>query len=161
MIVKAVVDERFEDYKVPCLLVAAANCDWKCCDEAGLPHSVCQNNPIATKKGYWVWANEIAESYFNNPITQAVCFAGLEPMLQIEEMLDVIKEFRETRQCHDDIVIYTGYTEGEISWQLKLLCNYDNIVVKFGRYVPGQTPHYDPVLGVFLASDGQYAKKIS
>ena len=36
---------------------------------------------------------------------------------------------------------------------------YDNIVVKFGRFRPNQDPHYDNVLGVKLASNNQYAKK--
>lgn len=42
-----------------------------------------------------------------------------------------------------------------------VLSEYKNIVVKFGRYIPGQEKHYDEVLGVYLASDNQYAEKIS
>ena len=38
---------------------------------------------------------------------------------------------------------------------------YENIIVKFGRYVPNQLPHYDNVLGIKLASDNQYAKVVS
>jgi hypothetical protein len=38
---------------------------------------------------------------------------------------------------------------------------YKNIYVKFGRYLVGQEPHYDEVLGVTLASDNQYGKKVS
>jgi len=34
-----------------------------------------------------------------------------------------------------------------------------NIIVKFGRYRPNQEKHYDKILGVFLASDNQYAKE--
>jgi hypothetical protein len=37
---------------------------------------------------------------------------------------------------------------------------FDNIVIKFGRYRPGQQKHFDEVLGVELASDNQYAKRI-
>lgn len=33
--------------------------------------------------------------------------------------------------------------------------------LKFGRYIPNQTPHYDSILGVNLASDNQYAERIS
>ena len=36
-----------------------------------------------------------------------------------------------------------------------------NIIIKFGRFVPMQQPHFDPILGVNLASDNQYAKQIS
>jgi hypothetical protein len=70
----------------------------------------------------------------------------------------------------DDIVIYTGYTEEELTLDdsgrqevatYNWLKHYPNIYVKFGRYVPGQEPHYDEVLGVKLASDNQYGKKVS
>ena len=37
---------------------------------------------------------------------------------------------------------------------------YKNIIVKFGRYVPNQPAHYDEVLGVYLASDNQYAEQL-
>ena len=62
---------------------------------------------------------------------------------------------------NDDIVIYTGYTEEEVQDKIEWLQHYGPIVVKFGRYVPHQQPHYDPVLGVKLASDNQYAKVVS
>lgn len=38
---------------------------------------------------------------------------------------------------------------------------WKNIIVKFGRFIPNQHPHYDEVLGINLASDNQYAEKIS
>jgi hypothetical protein len=41
------------------------------------------------------------------------------------------------------------------------LTRFDNIIVKFGRYIPDNKPHFDEVLGVNLASPNQYAKKIS
>jgi hypothetical protein len=58
-------------------------------------------------------------------------------------------------------VIYTGYEEWELltnPYYEKIL-EYDNIVIKYGRFRPGQVPHYDEVLGVKLASDNQYAKR--
>ena len=62
----------------------------------------------------------------------------------------------------DDIVIYTGYTEAECkaSCYIYDLLRYKNIIIKFGRFVPNQEPHYDEVLGVMLASDNQYAKRL-
>ena len=39
--------------------------------------------------------------------------------------------------------------------------NFRNIIVKFGRFIPDQESHYDEVLGVNLASNNQYAKKLS
>ena len=38
--------------------------------------------------------------------------------------------------------------------------NYDNIIIKFGRYIPNQQSHFDIVLGVNLASDNQYAERL-
>ena len=71
----------------------------------------------------------------------------------------MISYFRVSTQ--DDIVIYTGYKEEEIKNQLQYLRAYRNIIVKFGRFIPNQQPHYDDVLGVMLASDNQYAERIS
>ena len=38
---------------------------------------------------------------------------------------------------------------------------WENIIIKFGRYIPNQEKHYDDVLGIELASDNQYAEVIS
>ena len=62
---------------------------------------------------------------------------------------------------NDDIVIYTGYNESEVSEQIERLRYFKNIIIKFGRYIPNKQSHYDNVLGVNLASDNQYAIKIS
>ena len=60
----------------------------------------------------------------------------------------------------DDVVIYTGYNKDEVQDEIKTLQESSNIIIKYGRYIPGQQPHYDEVLGVNLASDNQYAEKI-
>ena len=59
------------------------------------------------------------------------------------------------------IVIYTGYYESEIEEQLAKLSIFQNIIIKYSRVIPNQENHFDEVLGVYLASDNQYAKKIS
>ena len=61
----------------------------------------------------------------------------------------------------DDIVIYTGYNLSELEEKVELLSYFDNIIIKFGRYIPNQQAHHDDILGVNLASDNQYAIKIS
>lgn len=74
----------------------------------------------------------------------------------------MICSLRYKYHCDDDIVIYTGYTEEECmnnGW-ITNLQQYGNIIIKFGRFIPGEEPHYDEVLGVKLASNNQYAKKI-
>ena len=58
-------------------------------------------------------------------------------------------------------MIYTGYYPNEIADELAALRKFKNIIVKFGRYQPGQKSHYDEVLGVDLASDNQWAERIS
>ena len=68
---------------------------------------------------------------------------------------------RKDYTCNDPIIIYTGYNKEEISIQIEHLKKFQNIYVKFGRYVPNQKEHYDEVLGVKLVSDNQYGEKIS
>jgi hypothetical protein len=80
----------------------------------------------------------------------------MEPLDSWEDLSEFITKFRE--RSSDPIVIYTGYTESELTLdQVKCFVTY-GIIVKFGRYVPGQKPHYDPVLGINLISDNQYAR---
>jgi hypothetical protein len=38
---------------------------------------------------------------------------------------------------------------------------FKNIIIKFGRFVPNKPHHIDEVLGIELASDNQYAKRIN
>ena len=61
----------------------------------------------------------------------------------------------------DMVVIYSGYNKNEITAFEEVLKQYKNIIVKYGRYVPGERKHKDPVLGVKLASWNQYAEQIS
>ena len=61
----------------------------------------------------------------------------------------------------DILDILAGYNKEEIQDKIDILKNFINIIIKFGRYIPNQKPHYDEVLGVNLASDNQYGEKIS
>jgi hypothetical protein len=62
----------------------------------------------------------------------------------------------------DDVVIYTGYEYDEIKEDVDWIAErYKNIIIKFGRFIPNQESHYDPILGVRLASPNQHAEKIS
>ena len=98
--------------------------------------------------------------YSQNPITEAVVFGGLEPLDQIDEVLEVIEYFRKMGD-NSPFVIYTGYYPTEIENELNRLKTYCNIIVKFGRYIPNRPKRYDEVLGIDLVSDNQYAIKIS
>jgi hypothetical protein len=69
------------------------------------------------------------------------------------------------RHYGDDIDPQHEYTEEEIMEKYphiyNRMVNYGNIIIKFGRFRPGQEPHYDEVLGVKLASNNQYAKRVN
>ena len=41
--------------------------------------------------------------------------------------------------------------------ELKQLNQFDNIIIKFGRYKQNSNTIFDKVLGIELASDNQYA----
>ena len=157
MKIKYIIDENFQDYKKPSMMLATCCCDWKCLKELNLDISICQNSQIAQQKNIEVSIENIINRYLNNPITQAVVIGGLEPMLQYEEILEFVKQFRQ--YSNDDIVIYTGYYPEEIQDKIKELIQYKNIIIKFGRYIPNKDKRFDEVLGVWLASDNQFAVK--
>lgn len=151
------IDESFAEYKLPHMLVAFPKCSFKCDYENG--SRVCQNWELAKAPRITVEAEDIAARYVSNDLTKAVVFAGLEPFDSYAEMFELVERIRDLSS--DDIVIYTGYTKEELEDKLYKLSWYSNIVVKFGRYRPGQQKHYDEVLGVELASDNQYAERLS
>lgn len=156
---KIIMDENFQDYKKASMLLATCYCDWKCAKEGGFDVSVCQNSELAKQKNIEVSIESIIDRYLNNKITQSVIIAGLEPILQFEEVIEFINAFRS--KCEDDIVIYTGYYPDEIVDKLCKLVEYKNIIVKFGRYKENKNKVLDDVLGVWLSSCNQYGIKIS
>ena len=147
MRVKTVVDEDFTNYKKASMFVGTISCGGKCCTEAGLPLSVCQNDG-------WRSCAPIV-------VTSAIVFGGLEPMEQFRELCKFLFMPRNVFGCSDDVVIYTGYNADEITEQVERLKEYKNIIIKFGRYRPNESSHLDETLGVYLASSNQYAEKIS
>ena len=95
-------------------------------------------------------------------MTSAIVIGGLEPILQEEEVISLIEYFR-SKNCMDDFVIYTGYTEEELfgNGSYEPYSSLKNVIFKFGRFKPNQEKHWDEVLGVYLISDNQYGKQIS
>lgn len=160
MKIKGLQDEDFTNYRKASMFIGTSVCDWKCCNEQCLDKSICQNSSLANSKVIDISADEIFRRYIKNPITKAVVIGGLEPMLQFSEVLELIYTFRNNK-CFDDFVIYTGYYLSEIKHEIEELKKYENIIIKYGRYIPNQEKHYDEVLGVYLASDNQYAERIS
>ena len=149
--------EDFTNYKKPSMYIAFPSCTFKCERECG--QKICQNSSLVQSTTLEVGVKSIVNKYINNPITSAIVIGGLEPLDSKEDLLILISYLRISTQ--DDIIIYTGYKEEEIKNQLQYLRAYHNIIVKFGRFIPNQQPHYDDVLGVMLASDNQYAERIS
>lgn len=167
MLIKGIIDEDFLNYKKPSMYIATSKCSFKCDKECG--RAVCQNSKLAHDPDFNITAQDIIGRYMSNPITKAIVLSGMEPFDTPDLIYDLVRTLREGGIL-DDIVIYTGYTEYELTLDdsgrqenatYNWLKHYPNIYIKFGRYVPDQEPHYDEVLGVKLASDNQYGKKVS
>lgn len=157
MKIKGVVMEDFSNYKKPSMFIAFPRCDFKCDRECRV--QVCQNGALAKSPNIDIDVDIIVKKYLDNPITKAVVAGGLEPFDSWLDLLLFIEKFREKSQ--DDIVIYTGYYKEEIADKINILKRYNNIVVKFGRFIPNREKHYDEILGVELASPNQKAEVIS
>jgi len=157
MIVRGLVDEDFINYKVPSMFVVFPYCSFKCEKDCGI--KCCQNSAVALSPQINVDVDNLVERYIQNPITHAIVFGGLEPLDSYGDVLELVAALRESTQ--DPIVLYTGYTEEEAATYVKGLQTFTNIIVKFGRFIPDRPHHIDELLGVELASDNQYAKKIS
>ena len=165
--IRGILYEDFVNYKKACLMIAMPYCDFKCNKECG--QEVCQNHDIINNRIHASSISTIIDNYLRNKITKAIVFQGLEPFFQdkengidsFSEILAFIYYLRKIKHCDDDAVIYTGYTEEECKdkgfTQELQKYSFHNIIIKYGRYIPGDKPHYDEVLGVKLASDNQYA----
>ena len=159
MKIRNLMDQDIVNYKKMSMFIATCYCDFKCCKQLNLDICICQNSPIAKSKIVDISNQRIVKRYIKNKLTHAIVFGGLQPFKQFDEMVQLIKCFRQ--QTEDDIVIYTGYYENQLAQQINDLKQFKNIIIKFGRFVPGQEVHYDEVLGVSLANKQQYAKRIS
>lgn len=158
--IRGLIDEDFINYKKPAMFISTCFCDWKCCTEINIPIEICQNCNIAKEPIIDVPVDKIFHRYINNPITKSIVIGGLEPMMQQDEIYELLEYFFDNK-CFDDIVIYTGYRQNEIKEFIdRIKSKFKNIYIKFGRYIPNQNPHYDETLGVELASDNQKGVKI-
>lgn len=154
---KNVIDTDIVNYKKISMVLEFPYCTFKCDKEAGT--QVCQNCVLAESPTLEINEIDLINNYLNNPITEAIVCMGLEPIDSFEELLNFIGKFREV--SNDDIVIYTGYYSAEIESKIKKLKEYNNIIVKFGRFIPNRESKFDNILGVTLASNNQYSERIS
>lgn len=157
MLIKGIIDEDFINYKKPCMVIEFPYCSFKCDKECG--KQVCQNGALANSPNINVERMDLIDRYLKNDITQSIVMQGLEPFDSWDDLITLIFLIR----CYsnDDIVIYTGYNSNELTEKIEILKYFKNIIIKFGRYIPNQQTHHDDVLGVNLASQNQYAEKIS
>ena len=153
MKIKGLISEDLVNYKKPSMTIIFPYCTFKCGE------GYCQNSELAKAPIIEMNVNNLVDRYINNPITEAVVMQGLEPFDSWNDLKSFVHELRE--YCNDDIVIYTGYDKNEVIEKINELSKYTNIIVKFGRYIPNQEKHFDDLLEVYLASNNQYAEKIS
>ena len=156
--IRGLVDEDFVNYKKPAMFIAFPYCTFKCDVECG--YSVCQNSSLVENTNIInIDEQIIIDRYIKNPITHSIVISGLEPFDSFNELVILIRSFRE--KTSDDIVIYSGYNKEEITSYIEELKQFKNIIIKFGRFIPNQEKHYDEILQVTLASPNQYGEKIS
>ena len=166
MLIKNLIDEDFCQYKKPSMFIGMPKCSFKCDKECGEP--VCQNSELAAAPSIDMNPVEIATRFYNNPISEAIVFGGLEPfdsLLDMCELLSILYAlYNSSSNIKEapDIVIYTGYYPDEIKDKLDVLRIYKgmNIIIKFGRFIPNKPHRFDEVLGVELASDNQWGEKL-
>ena len=159
MRLKFIKRDDFVNYKKCSMFLGTTSCDWKCYKENNLPCSTCQNYPWSNNPIKEFKNQDIINMFLNDELEEAVVFGGLEPFLQFQELVSFITDFRKV--SNDDIVIYTGYYPSELEKETKILKQFKNIIIKFGRYIPNRKSRYDDVLGVTLISDNQFTEKIS
>ena len=150
------------------MFISTCKCSFKCEHEDKTGRVKCQNSKIALQPTIPYSVNKLIRRYQDNCLTQALVIGGLEPLDQLNEILSVIK-------CNpnDDVVIYTGYTFKEVLHQFKVnslpLLEYlvktysercQHIILKVGRYMISECYH-DDLLGIDLASNNQWAFKVS
>lgn len=163
MTLKGIIDCDFTNYKEPVLTLEFPKCNFKCDKLNGC--QVCQNSNLTNEPDIEVSLKKIWELYEQNPLTKGFCCQGLEPFDSPVDLLQFISYIRDVKQCNDTIIIYTGYVKSELYfpfiYEIQVLHKYKNIIIKWGRYILNDEPHYDEVLGIKLASNNQYAEWIN
>ena len=161
MRLKTLEDENFTNFKDVTMTIGTISCNGKCCIEADIPICVCLNDSWRAAPVMDIPNVTLCNRYLSNPMTKGIVFAGLEPFEQYEEVKGFINTLRNEMRCNDPVIIYTGYYKDEIQKQVEELSQFENIIIKFGRYIPNMESRYDEVLGVTLASNNQYAERIA
>lgn len=157
MLIRGLIEEDFVNYKKASMFIVFPTCTFKCEKDCGI--KCCQNSEVAKSAAIEIDIRLLVDRYIDNPITHAVVCGGLEPFDSWDDLYRFISALRE--KTDDDIVIYTGYNKNEILKEIRMLREFSNIIIKFGRFKPNDAHRFDEILGVELASANQYAEKIS
>lgn len=141
------------------LIESGVKCTFKCDKES--KSQVCQNYSLCKTAPKVFMIKNLINDYLSQNLSKSITFQGLEPLDSLKQHLWFIYHFRKI--CNDPIYLWTGYTEEECDDLIYLInkMKWENIIIKFGRFIPNDESHLDPVLGVELKSKNQYAKKIS
>lgn len=158
MILKGVIGQDFVQYKEPSMTLMFPRCSFKCDKECG--QQVCHNSLMALSPDIEIDVYSIVKRFLDNMMVHALVCGGLEPLDSSHDLNRLISLLRFC-DCDDTVVIYTGYTEEEVIQNFSWVYGHKNIIIKFGRFIPNKPSRYDELLGVTLASDNQYAKKIT
>ena len=154
MKIRGLTDYDIINYKEPTLFIAFPYCNFKCDIESASKN--CQNSELIKQPLIDIPLIKIFDIYKANPLTKGIVCGGLEPFDSFDELEWLCHVFRDF--SNDIIIIYTGYTEDELIKEVNQLKKIGNIIIKFGRFVPNETSHYDEILVVNLASNNQYAR---
>ena len=161
MKIKALIDEDFINYKKPSMFIATSKCSFKCDKECG--ETVCQNSALAATPTIEIHSIKLVNRFYDNPITEAIVFSGLEPCDTPEELFTFIGILMDIGINNflnlPDIIIYTGYYPSEVQHIYRTIRNIykGKVIFKFGRFIPNRPHRFDEVLGVELSSDNQFA----
>lgn len=77
MKIKGLVDEDFVNFKLPCMFISIGTCNWKCCIEANIPVTVCQNSDLAKQKDIDIPIDEIFNRYISILFQKLLLLVGL------------------------------------------------------------------------------------
>lgn len=151
--VKGITDTDFVNYKEPCMFIAFPHCNFKC------GRANCQNHDLVNSPDIEIDIEEVVQMFVKNPLTKAIVCGGMDPI----DTFDMLYAFIDAIRAVDEstIIIYTGYNKNEILPEIKALSKFSNILIKYGRYLPNNTPFFDYNLGIELASSNQYSEFIS
>lgn len=148
-----VIDEDFVNYKKVSMVIGFPYCSFKCGKD------ICQNSQLSESELIDISIDKLIDRYMNNQYSNAIVCAGLEPFDSWNDLYELISSLR--KYTDDDFIIYTGYNKFEIEDKVATLSQFKNIIIKFGRYINNNKSIYDEILGINLASDNQYAERIS